>query len=361
MMVHNNIGPKLLNQLIDAKGLAANRLLRPNYFANVVGVGIGAKDVDNTATPTFCVRIYVVSKVGLDDLSPAEVIPSSFLDIPTDVIEVGQLGQTGPRPYQRCEACGEPFESTDEWLTHRTNDCKLQSLSRTAGTYSPQGPGSKIRVKATAPNVNSSAMGTLGAVVRDGHGTQYILGCNHTLAVNGRVPQGSPIVSAEFVGQSTLLAKRYKFIELRSDRGNAVDCAIAEVIRKPRKRVDAKFPASSFKLGSGAPAKPALGMDVQKLGGATGLTKGTVVDCDADLFVTFSFGTFRFDHQVIIDGGEDYLFASVGDSGALVVDTGARPQARAMIFAASGQFAVACPLEDALGKQLVGRRLTFVV
>ena len=286
--MNNNINPELLKHLINAKRLAGNRLLRPNYFANVVGVGIGAKDVDNTATPTYCVRVYVVSKMDLDDLSPAEVIPSSFLDIPTDVIQVGHLGQTGPRPYQKCEACGASFKYAAEWVTHRMNDCKLKSLSQTAGEYSTHGPGSKIRVNTAAPNVNASAMGTLGAIVTDEHGKQYILGCNHTLAVNGRVPHEAEIVSAEFVGQSTPLAKRDRFIRLRTDRSNAVDCAVAEVINEPEKHVDPRFPEGSFKLGSGAPAEAALGMDVQKLGGATGLTEGTVVDVDADLFVTFS-------------------------------------------------------------------------
>ena len=86
-----------------------------------------------------------------------------------------------------------------------------------------------------------------------------------------------------------------------------------------------------------------------------------MVDVDADLYVTFSFGTFRFENQVMIDGGANYVFATVGDSGSIVADTGAKPKARAMIYAASGQFAVACPLEDALKKRLLGRKLTLVV
>jgi hypothetical protein len=352
----------LQKHLRDAKQLAANSLLRPNYFANIVGVGIGAKSVDGVATPTYCVRVYVVSKVDIEDLSPAAVVPSSFLDVPTDVIPVGLLSQSGPRPLHSCERCGTAYKDTAEWLKHRTADCGLQSLGQTVNRAAPHLPGSKIRVNTTSPNVNSSAVGTLGAVVTDDNGTQYMLGCNHTLAVNGRVPDGAQIVSAEFVGRDTPLAERDKFIELRADAPNTADCALAKLILDPQKNVDPKFPDKTYKLGSGAPAEADLNMKVQKLGAATGLTYGTVVDVHADLYVTFSFGTFRFENQVVIDGGAtNDAFATPGDSGALLADTSAKPKALGMIYAASGRFAVACPLEAALKKGLLGRNLTLVV
>src|SRR5215471_8873163 len=112
MNMNNNISPDLQKHLRDAKQLAANSLLRPNYFANIVGVGIGAKSVDGAGTPTYCVRVYVVSKVDIEDLSPAEVVPSSFLDVPTDIIPVGLLSQTGPRPLHSCERCGKTYKDT---------------------------------------------------------------------------------------------------------------------------------------------------------------------------------------------------------------------------------------------------------
>jgi hypothetical protein len=359
--MNNDISPELQKRLKDAKQLAANNLLRPNYFANIVGVGIGAKSVDGSATPTYCVRVYVVSKVDIEDLSPAAVVPSSFLDVPTDVIPVGLLSQTGRRPFNSCERCGTAYKDTAKWLEHRTVDCGLQSLKQTVNRTTLHPPGSKIRVDTTSPNVNSSAVGTLGAVVTDDDGTQYMLGCNHTLAVNGRVPDGSEIVSAEFIGRDTPLAKRDKFIELKGDAPNAEDCALAKLILEPQKNVDPKFPDKTYRLGSGAPAAAALNMKVQKLGAATGLTQGTVVDVDADLYVTFSFGTFRFENQVMIDGGANSVFATIGDSSSIVADMGDKPKARGMIYAASGQFAVACPLEGALTKRLLGRKLTLVV
>jgi hypothetical protein len=360
MNMNNNISPELQKRLKDAKQLAANSLLRQNYFANIVGVGIGVKSVDGDATPTNCVRVYVVSKVDLEDLSPAEIVPPSFLDVPTDVIPVGQFGQTGPRPFHSCESCGKTYKDTAQWSVHRTGTCHLPILSKSA-RRTLHSPGSKISVNTNSPNVNRSAVGTLGAVVRDEDGTQYILGCNHTLAVNGRVPRGSVIVSAEFVGRGTSLATRDAFIDLKADAPNKADCALARLILKPKKEVGSTFPRGTYSLRSGAPALAARGMKVQKVGGATGHTLGTVVDVDADLYVTFSFGTYRFENQVMIDGGDDNVFATPGDSGSIVADIGGKPEARAMIYAASGQFAVACPLRDALNKQLNGRKLTLVV
>src|SRR5437660_88829 len=147
-----------LDQLQQAKELASNRLLRPNFFANVVGVGIGKKVVDEVPTETDCVRIYVQSKLKLEDVTPAYLLPSSFLDIPTDIIEVGRLG---------LEKQVRPLEP--------------------AGPIRPVGPGSPIRLDSKHANLNSGAVGTLGAIVEDEKGNQYILSCNHVLNVNGRV------------------------------------------------------------------------------------------------------------------------------------------------------------------------------
>jgi hypothetical protein len=96
--------------------------------------------------------------------------------------------------------------------------------------------------------------------------------------------------------------------------------------------------------------------NVKKAGAVTGITQGKIVDIDADLYVDYSFGTFRFEHQVIIDGAtENPPFATAGDSGAIVVDM-ATKRGTAMILAASGRFAVACPLPTVFAE--LGKRLS---
>jgi hypothetical protein len=214
--------------------------------------------------------------------------------------------------------------------------------------------GAPIRVDTSVPNVNSGFTGTLGAVVTDGT-ERYILSCNHIMAVNGRVPPGADIVSAATVNKPAKLAKAKEFISLSRDLSNSVDCGVALLPK------DA--PVEGAKLNSDLPTDPKPRRNVTKIGAVTGETMGRIVDIDADLYVDYSFGTFRFDNQVIIDGRRDDIeFATAGDSGAIVVDIETK-QATAMIFAASGRFAIACSLPKVfaeLGKQL-RRELKLVV
>jgi hypothetical protein len=300
------IPDELYQQLRSAKLLAVNRLLRPNYFANVVGVGIGPKEVDGDLTDTLCIRVYVQSKLDIDDLTPSFIMPDSFLGFPTDIIEVGRFGRTG-----------------------LSNDGLQQSAELARGI--------PIRVDSPASNVNSGAFGTLGAIAAIAEEPPYyILSCNHVLNVNGRVrPEDRATIAAI---DGTVLATPGLFQPLTRSGENLVDCGLAPLLHEVNARSLEK------------PVPPKLGMSVQKKGAATLITRGRIVDVDADLYVDYSFGTFRFKNQIVIDGkspaNEDDIFATDGDSGAIVMgqaDTG-EYQPIAMVFAEAGRFGVACPL-----------------
>jgi hypothetical protein len=331
---NSNALPGSVNtQLQNAKDLAVNRLLRPNSFSNIVGIGLGRKIVDAEVTDTRCVRIYVQSKYGLDELTPSDVVPQTFLDIPTDVIQVGRLGRAGNRKVPR-------------------DDQK----------HPDTGPGSSIRLKTTSPNVNQGAAGTLGAIVGDG-ASRYILSCNHVLNVNGRVPvepnTSTYVVTPALSADPKPIAQPSKlFIDLLPGQQNRVDCGLAPLLEGQQStEVRANFRAAP---GGGArradgPAAPDsaigdadTGQRVKKDGAVTGLTSGTVVDFHADFYVQYSFGTFLFANQVVIEGDDDG-FAADGDSGSIVIEQ-EKHKAVGMIFAESGRFAVACPLTEVFQK-----------
>jgi len=313
-----------------AKQEAVKTLLRPN--SSVLGVGIGTKGVGGEDQDS--VRVYVLDR---DYVARWGLVPPDFLGVPTHVIQVGRFGRSGGRP-----------------IVHKGEASR---------------PGSPIRVSTSASNVNEGQRGTLGAVVADDTGENYILGCNHILTVNGRVRTDpkAHVVSADFVGSENSLAHPTKFVPLKRDEGNSADCAIAAVKRGAP--VDSAFPNGTLQLNPKGVIGPAPGMNVEKVGAVTGHTKGTVVDVDADLYIDYSFGTYRFDHQVMIDGGYDDLnnaFANAGDSGSIAVGSETQ-QPTALIFAASGRFAVACPLRTESGNGVLDllegqlkRRLHFV-
>lgn len=305
------------NNLQEAKSAAAKALLGPNFPNNVVGVGIGNKVTKGQDTGTPCVRVYVLSKLSTDKLTLSAVVPADFLGVPTDVIPVGRYGRTG-----------------------RLENPPLDTSSI--------GPGCMIRVAADSCNVNSGAFGSLGGIVSDSAGNDYILSCNHILAANGRVPQNRNIFSNEkLIG---CFGGSQFCVELNRDQPNLVDCALGRLIDKT---VSLDIPQEfaflkECKVIASDPIAPARGMAVAKAGAISGTTTGTIVDVDADGYIEYSFGTYRFANQVVIDSGDDKIeFAVSGDSGSVVRDrqTGA---ATAMIFAAAGRFAVACPLSVVL-------------
>jgi hypothetical protein len=138
-----------------------------------------------------------------------------------------------------------------------------------------------------------------------------------------------------------------------------VDCAIAPVVELPAQHTD-PFVQGNFRGGplsgraKGAPVvspsigKADRGQKVQKDGAITGLTSGTVVDTNADFYVEYSFGTFLFADQIVIEGDADE-FAADGDSGSIVIYP-EENQAIGMIFAESGRFAIACSLGEVLNR-----------
>ena len=303
-----------------AKDQAAKEYLQPN--GNIVGVGVGTK---NGAQK--CVRIYVIQR------QEEKLIPAAHLvkkgtklsgDVPVDVIPFGPFGRHG------------------------------HSTLKDTGTDTR--PGSPIRVKTEIVNINAGARGTLGAVVTDGK-AHYILGCNHILAVNGRVPSNpntATIVSAELVGKEAVIGSRDEYVEIYAgDRANVVDCGLARITGPA---VPPDFPENTVKLTSAQLAKAQLNRKVGKVGGGTFFTKGKIVDDDVDLYVPYSFldpalfkGQFMIESTEYDQEGNLVPFATNGDSGALVVDESSG-QAVGMIFASSGQFAVACPIDTVLAE-----------
>ena len=297
-------------KLRKAKESAIKALMPQDKPGNVVGVGIGKKVVEGTLTD--CVRVY---RLETNRIRPADEVQADYEGVPTDVIEIKRLGRKGLTPTPAFDPKAD---------------------------FTPR-PGSAIRVDTDAPNVNSGATGTLGMVVSYAD-QRYILSCNHTLSANGRVlmDPDAKIVSAVFVGDEPPIADPDRHYVRISNGDSIGDCALAR-INGYTKTVSAAFPAA-FIDPKPYPKDPRPQMRVKKLGAATGITHGTIVDLDIDLDVDYDFGTFRFRGQIAIQGDEDE-FATAGDSGSIVVDEESK-QPVAMIFAASGKYAIACRLSE---------------
>jgi len=190
--------------------------------------------------------------------------------------------------------------------------------------------------------------GTLGALVQDAGGRQYLLSNNHVLARSDRASVGDTIVQPGLIdnnctpngdGAGTVpVAALTAWLPLRSPQTN-VDAAIAQVashtvdpggsilelgLRQPDGSLAAAPPGISSTNGKGESAT--LQLRIAKSGRTTGLTCGRVTALDLDVAVDYyrdcaetrPYLTKIFTNQIAVSGDR---FGDAGDSGALLVDT----------------------------------------
>ncbi|MGA9463208.1 MAG: hypothetical protein WBV28_10485 [Terracidiphilus sp.] len=198
-------------------------------------------------------------------------------------------------------------------------------------------------------NIVDCCSGTLGSLVQDNTGRQFLLSNNHVLAQSDHANVGDAIVQPGLIdnnctpygeGAGTLpVGALTAWLPLSSKETNA-DAAIAEVgshtvdatgsilelgVRRSDGSLAAAPPGTSSTDGRGEIAS--LQMRVAKSGRTTGLTCGGVSALDVDISVDYfrdcaetrPYLTKTFTNQVGLSG--DHL-SDAGDSGALVVDAG---------------------------------------
>ena len=223
--------------------------------------------------------------------------------------------------------------------------------------------------------------GTLGALLRDNSGREYLLSNNHVLARSDHASVGDTIVQPGLIdnnctpngdGPGTVpVAALTAWLPLRSSQTNA-DAAIAQIAshtvdtsgsilelgtHQPDGTLSAAPPGVSSTDGKGENAT--LQMHVAKSGRTTGLTCGRVTALDLDISVDYyrncaetrPYLTKTFTGQIAVSGDR---FSDAGDSGALIVDT-ANAEPVGLFFAggvdASGvSHAIASPAPDVLNE-----------
>ncbi|MGA8088835.1 MAG: hypothetical protein WCA10_16255 [Terracidiphilus sp.] len=237
-------------------------------------------------------------------------------------------------------------------------------------------------------NIVDCCSGTLGALVQDASGRQYLLSNNHVLARSDQATVGDTIVQPGLIdnnctpngdGTGTVpVAALTAWLPLRSAQTN-VDAAIAQVashtvdpagnilelgVRQPDGSLGAAPPGISSSGGKGENAT--LQLRVAKSGRTTGLTCGSVSAIDLDVAVDYyrdcaetrPYFSKIFTNQIAVSGDR---FGDAGDSGSLIVDA-ADAEPIGLFFAggidASGvSHGIANPAPDvlnALGTQMAG-------
>ncbi len=192
--------------------------------------------------------------------------------------------------------------------------------------------------------------GTLGALVQNKRGIQYILSNNHVLAksnkgiIGQRISQPGLIDTGCSPIPDDVVANLSNFVPISFTSKNKVDAAIAKVrkdcLDPDSNLVNCVDPTGQI-LGIGELSNftviPTLNMRVKKYGRTTGLTSGTILAVDATIFVIYNktcgIGqkVAKFVNQIRIG---DRGFSMSGDSGSIIVeDCSTYPRAVGLLFA----------------------------
>ncbi len=271
-MEQNNLTEELLLRIQEVKAEAEEQIL---LRENVVGVGIGYKEVGGKETTDLCVQVYVEKKIPKAELTTEALIPETIDGLPTDVIEVGIIEA---QSYTACVRPARPGYSIGHYrITAGTFGCLVQSC-QTCRTY--------------------------------------ILSNNHVLANSNQARIGDPILQPGPADQKPceprIIARLAAFVPISfaSNTYNLVDAAIAQ----PRSPVLVipYLPNGTLPLGTKAAR---LRMNVYKFGRTTQFTRGQIRGIDVTVRVHYGRRkTANFRNQILTTN-----MSRGGDSGSLLL------------------------------------------
>lgn len=282
----------------------------------VIGVGLGFKEVGGIKTGQEAIMILVKRKVPSGQLEKHQLVPKMINGVVTDVIEVGKV---------------KAYSGVNSAVV----------LQNSASRMRPAAPGVSMgHYRVTA--------GTFGAVVYDkNNGQALILSNNHILAnsSNGRdlrAKIGDSILQPGAIDggrtSNDVIARLKRYVALTEyPNKNTVDCALAQPLSHDLIVPDV--------IGIGkilGVVSPQLGMEVKKSGRTTGLTSGQIRAVNVTLNVSYGRGrTLRFDNQILTTN-----MSAGGDSGSLVVEKA--NNAVGLLFAGSDQGTLLNPIQKVL-------------
>src|SRR5262245_43433238 len=296
---------------LEAMGRVAEvrQLHEPELIAldGVVGVAESYKIKAGKPTRTWAIIVLVEEKRPKSGVGKSDLVPAEIDDVPTDVVEVGQI----------------------------------EALVFNATTR-PSLPGFSI-------GHHAITAGTFGCVVRDirrsdpqpGEGDYLILSNNHVLAnVNTAKPgdlilQPGPFDGGLFPSDGIATLERFEPIVFAFPMGyNVVDAAVA----RPSHSRDVTASIIGTLIPRGID-QPFVGRPVIKAGRTTQLTAGRVIAVNATVAVGYGVGVAVFRHQILTTA-----MAAGGDSGSLLMD--ANLSAVGLLFAGSPRITIHNHMSD---------------
>ncbi|HWQ55391.1 MAG TPA: hypothetical protein VN442_17020 [Bryobacteraceae bacterium] len=191
--------------------------------------------------------------------------------------------------------------------------------------------------------------GTLGALVKDASGTQYVLSNNHVLARSDQAKPGEIISQPGMIDNGCRAGTTVAYFTVAPKLGSNVDAAVARL-------EGGTMNATIEDIGqvSTAPANPSIGLLVAKSGRTTGFTTGNIGSINTRVKVQYQRGcgigkkfTVTYSDQIVINSS---TFSAGGDSGSLIVTDDSCHNPVGLLFAGSSTTTIANPIQEVLTK-----------
>lgn len=274
-----------------------------------------------------------------------------------------------------------------------SNPAGHQLIQKTSPVVLGSSGGNNNDYDQTNGQITNCCGGTLGSLIKNSSGTQYILSNNHVLARSDQATVGDTIVQPALIDDNcdpfghtgaaiSAVGTLTGFLSLKSTTTNA-DAAIAAVNSGAVDTSGSILELGALQGGTLAAAPPgvsssagkgqnaALNMTVAKSGRTTGLTCATVTAVNLDVSVDYysdcaeskHYLTKTYTNQIAVTGNQ---FNDAGDSGALIVNT-SNAEPVGLFFAggvdtAGVSVGIANPATDVLNElgAMSGTTYTFV-
>src|SRR5438094_1300131 len=204
--------------------------------------------------------------------------------------------------------------------------------------------------------------GTLGSLVKNSSGVEYILSNNHVLADTDQAAPGQNISQPGLVDNNCRPAATVAHFTVAPHLGTNVDAALAKLVA-------GTMNSGGSILGVGvpnpAPVSAKINMGGAKSGRTTGLTCGSVRSVNTSVRVQYQKGcnqgqkfTISYTNQVVVVSS---TFSAGGDSGSLIVSKSAA-HPTALLFAGSSTTTVGNPIGQVLShvSSSLGKQVRFV-
>ncbi len=210
-----------------------------------------------------------------------------------------------------------------------------------------------VPIGVSTSNSYDCGAGTIGVRVRS-NDAYYVLSCNHIFARLNAGGSGELILQPGRSDNScvtTLSDEIARLTDLESISysmyaANLMDAAIASTTVA---NVGNSTPPDGYGMPSSNTAQATVGMEVQKYGRTTGLTRGRVVAINCTVIVPYPAGATRFVDQIVVEPiRKNKSFVEGGDSGSLVVTDDSNAHPIGLAFAKSGDLAYVNPIDPIL-------------